>query len=59
MKAGEPVASAPASTNFCAPRKQRHPQEIKPPTANAALMEAVTGRKAHWVRPTLVAEVFH
>jgi bifunctional non-homologous end joining protein LigD len=39
--------------------KQLRPQEVKEPTANAALMEAVTRRKAHWVKPTIVAEVFH
>jgi bifunctional non-homologous end joining protein LigD len=36
---------------------KRH--EAKSPTANAAPMDAATRRKAHWVEPTLVAEVFH
>jgi bifunctional non-homologous end joining protein LigD len=39
--------------------KQLKLQEVKIPTANAALMEAATRRKAHWVKPTIVAEVFH
>jgi bifunctional non-homologous end joining protein LigD len=39
--------------------KQLRPGEVKAPTANAALMEASTRRKAHWVKPTIVAEVFH
>jgi bifunctional non-homologous end joining protein LigD len=39
--------------------KQLRPLEVKEPTANAALMEAATRRKAHWVKPTIVAEVFH
>ena len=33
--------------------------EVKEPSANAALMEASTRRKAHWVKPTIVAEVFY
>jgi bifunctional non-homologous end joining protein LigD len=39
--------------------KQLRPGEVKVPTANAALMEASTRRKAHWVKPTIVAEVLH
>jgi bifunctional non-homologous end joining protein LigD len=39
--------------------KQLRPAEVKTPTANAALMDAPTRRKAHWVEPTIVAEVFH
>ena len=39
--------------------KQLRPQEVKTPTANVTLMEAATRRKAHWVKPTIVAEVFH
>jgi bifunctional non-homologous end joining protein LigD len=39
--------------------KLLQPTEVKEPTANAALMEAATRRKAHWVKPTIVAEVFH
>jgi bifunctional non-homologous end joining protein LigD len=39
--------------------KQLRPYEIKTPTANAGPMDAATRRKAHWVKPTLVAEVFH
>jgi bifunctional non-homologous end joining protein LigD len=39
--------------------KTLRPQEVTTPTANAALMEAATRRKAHWVKPALVAEVFH
>ena len=35
------------------------PTEVKDPTANAALMDAATRRKAHWVKPTIVAEVFY
>lgn len=32
---------------------------MKTPTANVALMEKATLRKAHRVEPTIVAEVFH
>jgi bifunctional non-homologous end joining protein LigD len=39
--------------------KQLRPSGVKTPTANAARMEAATRRKAHWVKPTIVAEVFH
>jgi bifunctional non-homologous end joining protein LigD len=39
--------------------KQLRSQEVETPTANVALMEAATLRKAHWVKPTIVAEVFH
>ena len=34
--------------------KTLRPQEVKTPTANAALMEAATRRKAHWVEPALL-----
>jgi bifunctional non-homologous end joining protein LigD len=39
--------------------KQLRPTEVREPTANVALIEAATRRKAHWVKPTIVAEVFH
>jgi bifunctional non-homologous end joining protein LigD len=39
--------------------KQLRAAEVKEPTANVALMEAATRKKAHWVKPTIVAEVFH
>lgn len=39
--------------------KTLRPKEVKTPTANAAYMDAATLRKAHWVKPTIVAEVFH
>jgi bifunctional non-homologous end joining protein LigD len=39
--------------------KTLRPDEVRTPTANAALMDAATRRKAHWVKPRLVAEVFH
>jgi bifunctional non-homologous end joining protein LigD len=35
------------------------PTKVKEPTANAALMDASTRRKTHWVKPTIVAEVFY
>lgn len=34
-------------------------REVRVPTANDALIENSTRRKAHWVKPTIVAEVFH
>ncbi len=34
-------------------------QEVTKPTANDELIENSTRRKAHWVKPTIVAEVFH
>ena len=34
-------------------------QEVAKPTANDSLIENSTRRKAHWVKPTIVAEVFH
>jgi bifunctional non-homologous end joining protein LigD len=39
--------------------KSLRPAEVKAPTANIAHMEAAMRRKAHWVKPALVAEVFH
>lgn len=39
--------------------RQLRPHEVKTPTANVAFMDAATRRKAHWVKPTIVAEVFH
>jgi bifunctional non-homologous end joining protein LigD len=39
--------------------KTLRPQEVKEPTANAVLLDKPTLRKAHWVKPTIVAEVFH
>jgi bifunctional non-homologous end joining protein LigD len=39
--------------------KTLRPREVDEPTANPALMEKATVRKAHWVKPTIVAEVFH
>jgi bifunctional non-homologous end joining protein LigD len=39
--------------------KQLRAAEVKEPTGNVALMEAATRKKAHWVNPTIVAEVFH
>ena len=39
--------------------KELRSAEVKTPTANAALMDAPTRRKAHWVAPAIVAEVFH
>lgn len=34
-------------------------QEVETPTANDEQIETSTRRKAHWVKPTIVAEVFH
>lgn len=34
-------------------------QEVAKPTANDSLIENSTRKKAHWVKPTIVAEVFH
>jgi bifunctional non-homologous end joining protein LigD len=39
--------------------KELRPTTVKRPAANAALMEATMRRKAHRVKPTIVAEVFH
>jgi bifunctional non-homologous end joining protein LigD len=39
--------------------KQLRAAEVKVPTADDRLMEPSTRRKAHWVEPALVAEVFH
>ena len=39
--------------------KTLRPHEVAEPTADTAPMDAATRRKAHWVEPTIVAEVFH
>jgi bifunctional non-homologous end joining protein LigD len=39
--------------------RQLRPAIVTRPTASVASMDAATRRKAHWVEPTLVAEVFH
>lgn len=39
--------------------KQLRAAEVKEPTADDRLMENSTRRKAHWVKPALVVEVFH
>jgi bifunctional non-homologous end joining protein LigD len=39
--------------------KELRAAEVKGPTANVALMETATRKKAHWVKPMFVAEVFH
>lgn len=39
--------------------KTLRPAQVDAPTANTARLDAATRRKAHWVKPTIVAEVFH
>jgi bifunctional non-homologous end joining protein LigD len=39
--------------------KALKPTVAKEATANATLMDAATRRKTHWVKPTIVAEVFY